>query len=108
MVDPGANVNLISLQVIPAQYRDRIEKYDGSVYGIGGGQDAIGLIVADFTLGDAVFKSVQFVVCDNPKCPTLIGQGIWNHVSLFDLRFDQREKVIEFQLEHRDIRRSTK
>ena len=99
LVDTGANCNTISRHIIPGQYHNLIVKTDSAVNGIGGGQKSVGTLTVDVKLGDTVFRSLQFIVCDSPRCPTIIGLPVLHHPTVTELSFKFPKQEMVFRRE---------
>jgi len=104
LLDSGANVSLIQIDLLPKRVAKNLNPLDTSVSGVGGNINILGTITGKVEIGDAEFPNTTFYVVDKTvqTCKVIIGTNVLMHPNLATLTVDAVAKKVIFDFSCRE------
>ena len=104
LLDSGANVSLVQIDLLPKRVANNLSPLDTSVSGVGGNINILGTITGKVEIGDAEFSNTTFYVVDKTvqNCKVIIGTNVLMHPNLATLTVNTAAKKVIFDFSCRD------
>ena len=104
LLDSGANVSLVQIDLLPKRVAKNLSPLDTSVAGVGGNINTLGTITGNVKIGEAEFPNTTFYVVDKTvqNCKVIIGTNVLMHPNLATLTVNTATKKVIFDFKCRD------